>query len=636
MLSPAKRSEDGAVAIVVAMFVSVLLVAAAFVLDFGVLRMDRVQNKSATDAATAAGLRALEGADGAAKPWPAVCEALGYLQVNGVGGELDDLTGVKQTGAGGTVVGDPCSTGHPLQNASCTPSAPATWAWYHGTASSGRISVDIKSGYLLTDGGFPEEAYVASDSGAANQGGCDHLAVIITETRSPGLGSLVTSSDLVSRIRSVGRAVIQDQPPVVVALLLLEQHDCLVLHIEGTSGAKVVVKGNGDRPGVIHADSLGDGLGCSAADKVINQNGTVASSTIVSEKAVTGTAPGIIGVVALNGGPGAVAGNASDASPIPVKAEGQPGDAPTGRSEVTRAPVDERYLAHVKAVRDDATSFFSGTAPAGWTVLGCADVNGTNNDLNVYVDCPGGITYNKSFTFTRPGATVVYNGPVTIEGQAGTALLAFTEPRKVYVKGSGTDGMIVKAKLRINTGASTNCTQRFATDRSKRARLVVGDGPLTASGHGDVIMCQTAVVMTDNAGGACPMPADASGIDPYDNACAGNVAFTGNGVLDWTAPNAVSAAPTVSDHAELEDLALWTESGPQSDVAGNGGLHLAGVFFLPNAKPFRVAGNGLQDTREAQFIARKLTVAGGGTFAMQPDPADVIGIPYFGEFMMVR
>ena len=75
--------DQGAVAILVALSMTVVLVATAMVLDFGIARVDRATNKGTTDAAVLAGLRGLVGVDYDRKPWRGVCAALTYLGANG-------------------------------------------------------------------------------------------------------------------------------------------------------------------------------------------------------------------------------------------------------------------------------------------------------------------------------------------------------------------------------------------------------------------------------------------------------------------------------------------------------------------------------------------------------------------------
>ena len=288
-----RRSEDGAVAILVAMSMIGLLVVAGMVMDFGLIRADKTANKAATDSAAAAGVRVLDGGDGNTRPFQGACTALAYLKANDV--ELDGtkLTGSWKYGNLAPVTGDPCVPGSAVyDDTTCVPSNTATWAWFSGTADAGRISVDIKTGYTFPDAtlvpgttakAFPEDATV-SDPGVASQGGCDQLAVVMQETEKPGLGSLATSSSLTTSVRSVGRLTLNSTSEAAAALVLLERSGCPALTLN-SAAAGVLVKGSGATPGSIHADSNGS-VGCSAGTPVLQGNH---SNAVIAEPAVTGS-----------------------------------------------------------------------------------------------------------------------------------------------------------------------------------------------------------------------------------------------------------------------------------------------------------------------------------------------------------
>src|SRR4029079_505124 len=160
------------------------------VIDFGLARSDKIANKGYADAAAAAGVRRLDGGDRTFKPFRGTCQALAYLKVNDP--QLASMGGTWSYGNGSSVGGDPCVAGSALQNASCTANTTSTWASYHGTL--GDTSVDIKSGYTTPDPAF--DATGSGDNGVSVNGGCDQLAVIVQQSRTPGFGSLATSDDL--------------------------------------------------------------------------------------------------------------------------------------------------------------------------------------------------------------------------------------------------------------------------------------------------------------------------------------------------------------------------------------------------------------------------------------------------------
>ena len=59
-----------------------LLIGTAMVLDFGLVRLDRQENKSAADTAVMAGLRFADGGDTDVYTERAVCGALSFLKAN--------------------------------------------------------------------------------------------------------------------------------------------------------------------------------------------------------------------------------------------------------------------------------------------------------------------------------------------------------------------------------------------------------------------------------------------------------------------------------------------------------------------------------------------------------------------------
>lgn len=261
----ARRSdEEGAVAIVVAVSMILIAVIAALVLDIGMARLDRTSNTLTADAAVAGGLQTMY-SEANPKPWRAVCTALAYVRANGP--EMSTVTGSYEDG-NGSVVASPCRNVS-LQDRTCLPGTLSTWARWEGASGDGAITVSIRSGYTLPDPAFPETAALTGDTDPADKGGCDQLAVIITEARAPGLGSVVSSSDTITQVRSVGRAT-QGATSVgsaIPALVLLEPRLCDALLTTGNS--HVTVWGRGAVPGTIRADSTGS---CTSSYVIASKN----------------------------------------------------------------------------------------------------------------------------------------------------------------------------------------------------------------------------------------------------------------------------------------------------------------------------------------------------------------------------
>jgi len=100
----------------------------------------------------------------------------------------------------------------------------------------------------------------------------------------------------------------------------------------------------------------------------------------------------------------------------------------------------------------------------------------------------------------------------------------------------------------------------------------------------------------------------------------GSVAFSGNPPV-WTAPT----------EGPFDVLAYWsdmpaTASNAQRSsftITGGSGANLTGVFFTPEATPFKLAGGGNWGQLNAQFISYQLTVTGGGVLSVNPTPGSV-------------
>ena len=652
------RPEHGVVAVVVAVSMTALLVATGIVLDFGLARSDKLANKGYADLASAAGIRATDVGDGLSRPFNGVCTALAYLKVNDP--ELAAMTSSWKTGAGGTLL-DPCA--NPVRlSAPCIPSDNTSWAWFTGTAAGGRITVDIKSGYTTPDPAF--DASGSGDNGISAQGGCDQLAVIIEEKQEPGLGRIASSDDIVTRVRSVGRSLPSPDPPVPPALLMLERYSCSALAVN-SSNTKISVLGNGTAPGAIHADSFGDGS-CTGGAKVLYgkfPNG------IVAHKAEAGGLSGFISTSALSGLSGAVAANASDgATNVCAEQASGPCSAATARSIVGRGKIDQRYLVGVRAAILAAQTEYGRSATtaaaSGYTVIpsspsGCNSMTVSATSLpvaysasKVFVNCSGGVTFDNS---TFPSATdVVFNGKLEVKsGQT----LSLPVAQRVYVKGASRSvGVSSQGNLFINEGVVASGTESCATrTTAPRARLVIGNGSFAGGAQSNFHLCNTTVLMAaNNATSAlvgtppsdgststyCPLPTPpvvGTGIQPYRNSCGGYISVGAGSNMDWTAPNLVSGPASAVGWDQLEDLALWTETSDGNGMGGSGILNVSGVFFLPNADPFRIGGGSAQSNgANAQFVARRLEASGSGTLFMRPNPDDAVTIPRPPSFGLVR
>lgn len=645
--------ERGAVLVIFMLLIVSLLTVAGLVLDFGLVRADRRQNKSAADLAVAAGMRSLE-LGGYPAPFRGVCEAVKFLRANQP--ELASMTGEYLRGNGSPISSsDPCTTSASEWYDLCLPNTDSTWAWYRGEADGGRIAVDIKNGYRLSDGGFSDESLVSGDAGDADLGSCDHLAVIVREKRNPGFGRVVSKDELSSSTRSVGRITQSVKSTAVIALLLLERHDCETLTFAGTNSA-VFVQGYGTHPGIIHSDSIGDGANCSAkilngAEATItNASSYYEGAAILAEQAPLSAdpaeppSPGYVSVAAKSGIPGSKSEDYSGDCPDEILA--QPSDCVTGSSRKGRINVDILYRARIAALRAEAdtrTKWNQLQAESAGFVWypNCGSVPATVTERYVFITCP---SFKQDVTFTADNAEIVFGGQVS-----GSNNMTFENPAKIYIR----DGLALQGgNFNVNTGplaapTAGSCGARFPSARSKTTKLVVANGDFKGTG-GNVHLCGTMVLMGDGSpgGGSCPKPPAipaTNGVVPYDNCFKGTIALSGGVALDWTAPNATDGGIAWDESGSqpyldnFEDLAFWTEASTSSSIAGGGANTMKGVFFLPNSNPFEITGNGGQVIQtDAQFIVRKLKLGGNGILSMRPNPNNSVAFPYFSGFTMVR
>jgi len=705
--APRRGNERGAVAILVALSMTGLMVVAGMVLDFGLVQIDRQADKSAADAATIAGLHALKGGDDKPRPFVGVCAALRYLRVNS-----DRFSGVTSaagtwTDGNGASAVNGC-TDPTASSRICVPGSLASWAKYTwiGTWQGAALKVVIQSGYSMTGTtGWSEDTLATSTATADDRKqGCDQLAVVITQNRKPGFGSLATSSDLVSSIRSVGR-VQSSQGKYAPAMLLLKRTGCPVLQSGAAGGTSYIhVKGavssNGvSQPGTIHSDS--DASGCSGGS---NQNiflgkgaaGVVAYAApqVANPLLPDATKPGQITSVAGQNGKAAnyirdADANVYGSAALDAATAGSAGTSvPSGRGLVTRQPIDARYLSGVNTALTQAKSVFSSVTVTtalglGWLKLSdckptqlALDLLGLTALSRVYIDCTsnagfGGISAN----LTINAGTVIFNGAI-----APSATLSLPNATKVYVKGNGTADSIVlgggTASFKMNTAGNLNASGNCTTTRSSsKAELFVQAGDIKESTANNLLqLCKTTVFMLGGQDDGCvpktALRTDGSSVayDPTDpqqtvtaptsTPCSGSTLgsgqFTQNGGnIDWTAPDQYdvmtladgtpdpSKAAAWSDPNGPEDLALWSESGTNSNstynMSGGGTFNVRGVFMVPNADPFTIGGGGQMTLNNAQFIASTIALNGNTTnITMSVDPNAAVTLPELGLVGLVR
>lgn len=706
-----QRDERGTVAIVVAICLTLLCVVVAMVLDFGLVKVDRQVDKSAADSAVLAGLHAMDFTGGStARPFVGVCAALRFLKAN-----HSRFSGLSESsgwsdGNGTPIPANGC-TDSTLQTKSCS-AAKTTWARYEAsqTVNGLTYTIRIQNGYDFADAGNWQEDSLSATSADHAANPCMDMELTVIQSRRPGLGSLATSSDLVTGIRTVGRTQL-GSGGVAPAMLLLKRTGCSpnALRIGGNNSyihVRGFVNGSISQPGTIHTDDDG-GNGC--AGNGTNQifNGANVADSIVAYAAPLSsnpstadpTKPGLITSVygSLGNASASVTrdsfADVYGAGGLNETASGTHFEA-TGRSLVTRQPVDSRYLSTMKTIVSNSTPYFSlnfanpnQAHSANWGYATCAN-NGTiaanqidaydSTKLGLYVNCNGnnGVTGVPGNTIAQ-WKTVVFNGAIKMTGSSS---LALPDATKVYIAGTGSNAQAtaisIGSSFQMHTASRTVPQAGFAdgfkcasTKTSDRGLLVAKTGSINVNGL--FRACDTTVVLL---GGDSPPPAPGACLVTYDPAttdlapstypthtpCAsGNYSGAGtgqinvNGDVDWTAPNNCTIInSTTCDGVGLaagdgwnnvngpEDLALWSESAAygsiNATIGGSSGFNVRGVFMTPNFDPLNIGGSAGTTLLNAQFIATSLSLNGGAQLNMTVDPDSAVTLKRMQLYGLVR
>ncbi|HUQ62136.1 MAG TPA: hypothetical protein VM121_00090 [Acidimicrobiales bacterium] len=661
-LASRSRDERGAVLVLFTLSLVAMCAVVALVLDLAQIRTARRVTKNATDVAARAGVGRLQFG-----PWSGVCKARDYLLSNARQFSAFDagtetwsnpaippvLKGVSPCLA---VVGTPDVT-------PCLPNVPATWAKLTATAGNGRFIIEIQSGYSLPDARFSSDASATADNGDPLKGSCDNLAVIVTQKQRPFFAGIVGGKDKPVMIRSVGRLRGIQISDYVAALQLLEKHKCGVLQTGGAN-TRVVAQSFGIYPGIIQIDSQDDSGSC--PQPILNAQSTTGGPSVVAcstDSALAACAPGVgsaksrIGIHALN--LSRPAGHIATAYPSTY------GDtAAVATPQTGRAPVDIRYRQNIVNLDASAKSFINGNSgrPPGcaaivnnactgngvsWLVLQQADCNsltaffqvaGRTAMPRIWFNC--NLTVNVSLALTSPASTIVVTGQLSVGDH-----FTITDARKVYVGGQSTGPKIGlqlsgnNSVLSINQASASSCKTR--TGAGHTTTLVVGAGMLKVSSGATMHLCQTFVYLASNFDKVPTTDAT----DPCTTtACSnyGGVLEVGSGAFaDWSAPNEITdRIPNVTELGSTnpyEDLGLWTEAGANNGntMSGGSATSLSGVYFMPNADSFNLAGGGsLPIYLSAQFIATTLKVTGGATINLVPNPNDSVPITIYANLLV--
>lgn len=252
-----------------------------------------------------------------------------------------------------------------------------------------------------------------------------------------------------------------------------------------------------------------------------------------------------------------------------------------------------------------------------------------------------------------PDSYIAVTGSLTV-----TSTFALTNVRTFFVGGKDSGN---KIGLDIGNGGNLNVNNLVPgadclvpTGIVGTTRMVVGKGSFNMASGGTAHLCQTFVFMASGYGTVpgtdgrppCSNPWPAGTSAPNCAAYLGRVSIGSGATVDWSAPNLFRGVrPSLAEVllssipaplSPYEDLGLWTEAGGPSTVSGGGSTRMSGVFFLPNADAFTLAGNaGANVFLSAQFISQRMKVTGGAVVNLVLDPFDAVPV-VIADMVLVR
>jgi hypothetical protein len=606
------HDEAGIYSVLFVLLLGVFIMAGALAVDMGSLYFTRQATQSVADMAATAGGMELEPTDLEVQGNPrAACEAAWRYAVTNLRDVPDNAPG-------------PCGA-MPSAGVPCDPTTPNTV-----TGTTGPYSLAIT--WPVPDD-FPPMLTHATD--VIDGSPCQRIGVRIDRENDLLLAGFAGNNTSTVGADAVARAQAGQSAGDLVALVVLERHDCNALNTAGqghvlvkavqvpdASGTPVWV------PGAMTIDSDGTG-NCSNNSSQQNyytlnsggQGSTNIAQYIIAEGTVDGAAGVILSHAALvnpdtpnRGFRASHCGaytTARDSTPV------QP--CPVGGNRVTRAPIDHRY--NCKA-----------TYP-GLDILGCPGA-ATNPGTN-YIDqlrahylgfsnsaipasgifLGGGVSvYPDDYTGTLPSDPCLLNSAITITLDPGNWFINCP-----------------------NTGGSGN-TPGFRMSNNS-ARFTAGPGEIVFAGGLDLgggfftignSTGQSIVYVRPHPSNRGDLTQSGAEVDMQNTLVYlqdGVFALGGNNSpVTWSAPD--------DDAFPFDDLSLWAEytttgNNDEFVIGGQGNIDLDGTFFTPNAR-FVFAGQADNQQQRAQFVTRTLSLGGQGKLIMAPDPERSTAIPITG------
>lgn len=669
-----RRGDRGAILLIFALCLTVLLILVAFAVDLGQGRLQRRSNQQITDLASLAAGRSLAGYgspsddDVAANPRAACIDAINSVQTNAA--DFRPTLTTTEMSAACAVFYDPFGTNGAGVTVCTATSVPKEIAPIVRGPYVLKIRYPIPPGEI-TDAKFNGPGV----KDGTNQ--CERMRVSIERTDATTFAGVIGVDSVRSRASTVVRGGPTSTGTGVAAVLLLERTGCPALYTSG-QGRLRVESPSPTNPGVIASDSSGF---CGSNPQ--NQNGYTiyapnaspedGGPRIIVQSSANGTA-GVIGAYALTTG-----GNAGCCYPAGLSVELSPVEEPT-----SRRPADDRFNPQapdparetIRSRHGDGylESVTNGAAalPTS-TPMGCDPASHEDIDTatKVTVNCPEGLTIANGDTLAFPSATEVkFIGDVVVNGTlhlpAATSVTIGRSPTtgkgRLIVSGTASFDVVkrfdiggtpdscnqggnsclpigVSGVLHINSGSLTTTTCDAV--RPDYASVATFGGTISITGS--IAMCDTSLyVGTSTVAYGEQWDVTSTGcseVKPCHVATTSDardrfLLSGGGSAIEWTAPDQTNDPP--SPESPFEGLSLWAEGSGLSQIKGTGQMRAAGVFVLPNAT-FELGGQGTgNNPRNAQFFARRLEFSGQGLFRFLPDPTDAVPTVIPGAYALIR
>ena len=591
-----RHSQDGASAVMLAFSLFLLIGASAIAVDIAAIWLDRSVDQKVTDSAAAAAvIAAIE--DG---PQEACEAALTYVAVNS-----DEIGAIDTT---------PCSTGPDAFATSCVPGSVDEL-----TVTSGRFDITVThpvadADPLMTSGiigGTPQPLHL--DDGTE----CERFAVEMQSTRDSLFAQVLGFNAGTTTVHTVATATEGDNEPPI-NLLVLDRHGCEAIKVRGGGGIIVEAvadtdsSGNpiGVAQGIAAADSDGS-AGCSTAG-VIAVEGT--TSTLQADGPQNcgyglGSTYNVSGFTAEEGcglvqtyapgTPGCAGGGANLPACSPGGGGSNPPDPVATRlnKPYTREKVDHRWNCY-----DDYDWSLGAPTGVSWATAAltaaneqdiedCEEYDGTNDYIYQLIDAIGDVGDTPSASYgpwtywqadngwpctLNPGIPYTWTGNMVID------CADFAVKDNVTINGS----VVFNGNVAVTSGTGNFRVNKTVADPGF---VFFRDGTLVKDAKAKLTFNYTMVYMSKTS------QVTLSG---------------GTGSLTWVAPD------TGLD-SQFDDLALWSDSTLDHNWAGQSGLVMEGVFFMPMAKAF-YSGSSSQNQTDAQWIADKLEAAGNAVLRVTP------------------